>query len=63
MGFDLAEYRHRAAGARLRAAQMPNERAKSVMLRIAEDYERLACDHAMKQRAAQSAQEVADGEA
>ncbi len=63
MGFDLAEYRHRAAGARLRAAQMPTERAKCVMLRIAENYERLACDHAMNQRAAQRAQEAADGEA
>ncbi|MFM9862826.1 MAG: hypothetical protein ACKVRO_04385 [Micropepsaceae bacterium] len=42
MEFDAAEYRHRAAGARLRASQMPDERGKGVMRRIAEDYERMA---------------------
>lgn len=45
MTFDATEYRHRAAGAWMRAKQMPNERAKSVMRRIAEDYERLAQEH------------------
>jgi hypothetical protein len=42
MLYDEAEYRHRAAGARLRACQMPTQRAKVVMLTIAEDYERMA---------------------
>ncbi len=53
MTFDSAEYRHRAAGARLRASQMPNERAKCVMLRIAEDYERLAQERAATARKAE----------
>jgi hypothetical protein len=63
MSFDLAEYRHRAAGARLRAAQMQNERAKFVMLRIAEDYERLATEHRAKRQAPpQQSQEASGGE-
>lgn len=40
--YDAAEYRHRAAGARVRAGQMPNERGKAVMRRIAEEYEQMA---------------------
>jgi len=39
-----AEYRHRAAGARARAQMMPTENAKLLMMRIAEDYERMALD-------------------
>ena len=63
MSFDLAEYRHRAAGARLRAAQMQNERAKLVMLRSAEDYERLASEHRAKRQASpQQSQEASGGE-
>ena len=39
-----AEYRNRAAGARARAQMMPTENAKLLMMRIAEDYERMALD-------------------
>jgi len=39
-----AEYRHRAAGARARAQMMPTDNAKLLMMRIAEDYERMAVD-------------------